>query len=199
MHNYNRNSYVHSVMHSNVHKRNSHMLNCNRKIHQYTTNNRYQLKTCINATEIATCRTAIESVGCTVPTETSTCRTDYKNFHQQKWYQSEICLVTIKKLSELVSTEFKANSFSTPCITYRETQQWIVSMNQLCYRLIISIFNFLIFIHFKNQITLKPSLAQRSKLIFKFSKIYGQMFHSGPTWGIKEEGWKNFYSIALKF
>ena len=26
------------------------------------------------------------------------------------------------------------------------------------------------------------------------------MFHSGPTWGIKdEEGWKNFYTIALKF
>ena len=25
------------------------------------------------------------------------------------------------------------------------------------------------------------------------------MFHSEPTWGIKDEGWKSFYTIALKF
>ena len=31
--------------------------------------------------------------------------------------QSEILLVTIKKLSKRVCTNFKANSFSTPCIT----------------------------------------------------------------------------------
>ena len=75
-------------------------------------NRNYHLKTCKNATEIA-----IESVGCIVPTETATCRIDYGNFHLQKWCQSEILLVTIKKLSKRVSTNFKANSFSTPCIT----------------------------------------------------------------------------------
>ena len=51
-------------------------------------------------------------------------------------------------------------------------------------------FNFLIFIHFANQITLKPQrLAQRLKLIFNFSTIMGQMtmLHSGTTWGIKDE------------
>ena len=63
-------------------------------------------------------------------------------------------------------------------------------MNELCYILIISIFNFLIFVHFTNQITLKPQrLAQRLKLIFNFSTIMGQMtmFHFGTTWGIKDE------------
>ena len=30
-------------------KRNSHLLNCNRKIHQHTSNKHYHLKTCINA------------------------------------------------------------------------------------------------------------------------------------------------------
>ena len=46
---------------------------------------------------------------------------------------------------------------------------------ELCYILIISIFNFLIFIHFTNQITLKPSLAQKLKLLFKFSTIMEQI------------------------
>ena len=41
-------------------------------------------------------------------------------------------------------------------------------------------FNFLIFIHFTNQITLKPSLAQKLKLIFKFSTIMGQL--NIPLW-----------------
>ena len=51
-----------------------------------------------------------------------------------------------------------------------ETQQSIDSMNELRCILTISIFNF-IFIHFTNKITLKPSLAQKLKLIFKFSTI----------------------------
>ena len=43
-----------------------------------------------------------------------------------------------------------------------ETQQWIVSMNELCYLLIISIFNFLIFIHFfKKSIKIKPGTKVR--------------------------------------
>ena len=48
-------------------------------------------------------------------------------------------------------------------------------MNELCYILIISIFNFLIFIHFTNQKTLKPSLAQKLNFMFKFSTIMGQI------------------------
>ena len=59
-------------------------------------------------------------------------------------------------------------------------------VNELCYILIISVFNFFIFIHFTNQITLKQSLAQKLKLIFKFSLIKRhKKFHFGPTWGIK--------------
>ena len=51
---------------------------------------------------------------------------------------------------------------------------------ELCYILIISIFDFLIFIHCTNQITLKPSLAQKLKLIFKFSTIMEQI--NVPLW-----------------
>ena len=43
---------------------------------------------------------AIESVNCIVPTETATCRNDYRNFHSQKWCQSETLLVKIKKFNE---------------------------------------------------------------------------------------------------
>ena len=91
------------------------------------------LKTCINATDVVTCIIAIESVSYIVPTETAICRIDYRNFHFQKWCQSEILLVAIKKLSKRISTNFKANSFSTPCITYGETQQYIASMNCAIY------------------------------------------------------------------
>ena len=52
-----------------------------------------------------------------VLTEIATRRIEYRNFHLQKWCLSEIILVTIEKLSEWVSSKFKANSFSTPCIT----------------------------------------------------------------------------------
>ena len=58
---------------------------------------------------------------------------------------------------------------------------------ELRYILIISIFNF-IFIHFTNQIILKQSLAQKLKLISKFSTIMEQIkFHFGHTWDIKDE------------
>ena len=76
---------------------------------------------------------------------------------------------------------------------------------ELCYILIISIFNFLIFIHFTNQIILKPSLAQKSKLIFKFGTIMEQI--NIPLWThMGHKGWrkdkKTFIrsdTIALKF
>ena len=66
-------------------------------------------------------------------------------------------------------------------------------------------FQFLIFIHFTNQITLKPSLAQKLKLIFKFSTIMEQI--NVPLWThMGHKGWrkdgKTFircYTIALKF
>ena len=38
----------------------------------------------------------------------TTCIIDYRNFHLQKWWLSEIVLVTIKKLSEWVKIKFKA-------------------------------------------------------------------------------------------
>ena len=53
-------------------------------------------------------------------------------------------------------------------------------VNELFYILIVSVVNFLIFIHFANQITLKPSLAQKLKLIFKFSTIKEQI--NAPLW-----------------
>ena len=46
-------------------------------------------------------------------------------------------------------------------------------------------FQFIIFIHFTNQITLKPRLAQKLKVIFKFSTITEQI--NVPLWGIKVE------------
>ena len=79
--------------------------------------------------------------------------------------------------------------------------QWM----DFCYILIISNFNFLIFINFTNQITLKPSLEQMLKLKFKFSTIKGKI--NAPLWAhMEHKGWrkdgKTFircYTIALKF
>ena len=76
-------------------------------------------------------------------------------------------------------------------------------INELSYILIISISNFLIFIHFINWKTLKPSLAQKLKLLFIFSTIMGQI--NIPLWtrmgykGWRKDG-KTFmcYPIALK-
>ena len=67
----------------------------------------------------------------------------------------------------------------------------------MLYILIISIFNFLIFMHFTNQITLKPSVAQNLKLIFNFSNTCSRYtFHFEPTRGINdEERMKNFYKV----
>ena len=56
-------------------------------------------------------------VSVAVPTETTICRIDYRNFHLQKWYQSQTLLVIIKKFSELVRTKSRQNSFSITCIT----------------------------------------------------------------------------------
>ena len=53
-----------------------------------------------------TCIITTESVICIVPTETAAYRIDYRNFHLQKWCQSKILLVTIKKLSKWVNTKF---------------------------------------------------------------------------------------------
>ena len=57
------------------------------------------------------------------------------------------------------------------------------------------------FIHFTNQITLKPSLAQKLKLIFKFSMIMGQIniplwTHMGHKGSRKDE--KTFIQLLLK-
>ena len=52
--------------------------------------------------------------------------------------------------------------------------------HELCYILIISISIFFIFIHFTNQKTLKPSVAQKLKLILTFSTIMEQI--NIPLW-----------------
>ena len=60
-------------------------------------------------------------------------------------------------------------------------------MNELCCILIVSIFNF-ISIHFTNQIKFKLSLAQKLKLIFKFSTIMEQInVPLWTTWDIKDK------------
>ena len=62
-------------------------------------------------------------------------------------------------------------------------------VNELCYILIISIFIFLTFIHFTNKIILKQSLAQKFKLIFKFSLIKRQI--NIPVWThMGHEAWR---------
>ena len=78
-------------------------------------------------------------------------------------------------------------------------------MNELYYILIISIYNFLTFIHFTNKTTLKPRLAQKLKLIFKFSTIKRQI--NAPLWAhMGHKGWRKDgkpfirrYTIASKF
>ena len=69
-------------------------------------------------------------------------------------------------------------------------------VNELCYTLIISIFSFLIFIHFTSQITSKQSLAQKLNLIFQLSSINWQINIPLGThaWSMKK-GWKNFYKV----
>ena len=52
------------------------------------------------ATDDGTCIIAIESVSCIVATGTATCRVDYRNFHLQKWCQSEIIAIALNKFSE---------------------------------------------------------------------------------------------------
>ena len=66
---------------------------------------------CIIARDIGTCIIAIQKVSCIVPTDTATCRIDHRNFHLQKWCQPKILSVVIKKLSEKVSSKFKAKQF----------------------------------------------------------------------------------------
>ena len=55
---------------------------------------------CIIATETITSMIAKGSASCMVATETATCKIDWTNFYLQKRCQSEVLLVTVKKLSE---------------------------------------------------------------------------------------------------
>ena len=74
--------------------------------------------------------------------------------------------------------------------------QWIV--------LYSNYFNFLIFIHFTNQIRLKPSQAQKLKLIFKFRTIKDLInvpfwIHMGyKLWRKDKKTFIRRYIIALK-
>ena len=127
--------------------------------------------TCLIATDVITSIIAIESVSCIVPAETSTFRIAYRNFHLQKWCLSEIHLITKNKWNKWVTTKFKTNSFSTPSITWwRNLRVDRVNESIVLYT---SYFNFQFsYLHtFYIPVTLKPSLAQELKLIFKFSTI----------------------------
>ena len=161
------------------------------------------LTTCIIATDV-TFIIAIESASCIVPTESATCRIDHWNFYLQKWCQSEIRLVTIKILSEWVSTKCKAKQFKYHLYNLMDKLnsalcQWIV--------LYTHYFNiqFSYFHNFITQVTLKQSLAQKLNLIFKFSSINRDI--NIPLWThMRHKGWKTdgktfmrCYTIALKF
>ena len=92
--------------------------------------------TCISATETSNCIIATERFTNITVTESTTCIIvteprdlhncnkrhlhncyrkcqlhSWKNFHLQKWCQSEVLLITIKKLGKWVSTKFKAKWF----------------------------------------------------------------------------------------
>ena len=133
MYNYNRNSHLHG---------------CNRKINQHKCNKKNHLHNCNKTSEPAlfpqtfTCIISTESVSFIVPTKTVTCRIDYKHFYLEKWCQSKILLVAIKKLSEWVTTKVKEGSFSISCTIYWRN-------------LTVHFLNFLIFIHITSQIISK--------------------------------------------
>ena len=57
-----------------------------------------KIVTHIFAEETFTCINDAETSNCIIAT--GTCRIDCRNFHLQKWCQSEILLVMIKKFSE---------------------------------------------------------------------------------------------------
>ena len=92
--------------------------------------------TCISATETSNCIIATERFTNITVTKSTTCiiameprdlhncnkhhvyncyrkcqLRSWKNFHLQKWCQSEVLLITIKKLGKWVSTKFKAKWF----------------------------------------------------------------------------------------
>ena len=130
-----------------MHCRKYHSHNCNKDSHLHNLFIHIfvaETVTCIYAADTSNCIIATETVTCIVVTERSTnmpvtestiskpakmqqtlhnchrmCQlhSSNRNCHLQKRCQSDILLVTIKKLSKRVSTNFKAYSFSTPFIT----------------------------------------------------------------------------------
>ena len=117
LHDCSRNSHLHNCnknCHPHICCRNCHLHMCSRNFNCIIAT---ETVTCLIATDVITSIIAIESVSCIVPAETSTFRIAYRNFHLQKWCLSEIHLITKKKLNKWVTTKFKTNSFSTPCIT----------------------------------------------------------------------------------
>ena len=122
--------------------------------------------TYINAAETSNCMNATGTVTCMIATEI---------FTNITITESTICIVEIEpqnlhncnRYCDLHNChkECHFHSSNRNC----HLQNWLYKI------LITSIFNFLIFIHFTNQKTLKQSLAQRLKLIFKFSLIKRQI------------------------
>ena len=108
--------------------------------------------------EIVTCISAIETYNCMIATETVT------------------CMIATEISTNINVTENIATDFVTSIIAI-ESVIYIVATETATCRIayITSDFNFLIFLHFINQKTLNGSLAQRLKLIFKFSSIKRQI------------------------
>ena len=131
-----------------------------------------------------------------------------RNCHLQNWLQK-------LSLEEMVTVRYFF-SYNHETDRMSKHQFWYYLYNlmenvtayflhELCYTLIISIFSFVLFRHSTNQITSKPSLAQRLNLIFHLRLINYQI--NIPLWtcmghkGRRKIG-KTFtrcYTIALKF
>ena len=88
-------------------------------------------------------------------------------------------LATVKRSSESVRTKFKANSFSTPCITYGETCQCIMSMNCAIYtNYFNSKFSYLHKFYKINNIKTKPSTKFKT-YIQTYIPLWPHMGHKG--------------------
>ena len=93
LHDCNRDSHVHNF------NKNCHTHICCRNFHLHKCCRNFSLHNCNRNTHLRICNKHwhLHNYYSIVLTETTICRIDYKNFHSQKWCQSEILLVIIKK------------------------------------------------------------------------------------------------------
>ena len=113
--------------HLNMYCRNFKLHNCNRNSHLLARERSTNITVTESTTSIITieplnmhnCSRLCHQRNCYrkcqlhIPVETATCRINYINFHLQKWCQSAILLVLLKKLSERVSTKQNSITYIT--------------------------------------------------------------------------------------